>query len=178
MGYYTYYKNINIAIPKSLFGSMSTNEVSEYVVNKFREVTDCHFESVSVDFFEDNCEVWLELEESCKWYDHAKDLVTLSLHFPNSTISLDGEGEENGDIWGAYCRNGKFIKSQAVLSFWTNDKEVKEKDNILKSIVKPNINIEKIFQTQKDTEVKQVVDEKQAKIEALEQEIKSLKEST
>jgi hypothetical protein len=46
-------------------------------------------------------------EESCKWYEHDKDMVAMSLEFPGVIFKLHGEGEESGDIWDSYYLNGK-----------------------------------------------------------------------
>lgn len=47
------------------------------------------------------------LEDSCKWYDHEEDMRRLSLKFPDVVFTLNGEGEEAGDVWVKYFRNGK-----------------------------------------------------------------------
>jgi hypothetical protein len=41
-----------------------------------------------------------------KWYDHDEHMVRLSKMFPDVTFQLDGEGEESGDIWRAWYKNG------------------------------------------------------------------------
>lgn len=45
--------------------------------------------------------------DSCKWYDHEKDMVEFSKKFPLVIFHLHGEGEKAGDLWDAYFRNGK-----------------------------------------------------------------------
>ena len=45
--------------------------------------------------------------DSCKWYDHEKDMRAFSLGFPKMTFRLSGEGEENGDTWVKYFKAGK-----------------------------------------------------------------------
>lgn len=51
--------------------------------------------------------------ESCKWYDHDKDMIAMSLSFPDVLFKLHGEGEESGDIWDAYYLNGKMQTHKA-----------------------------------------------------------------
>ena len=45
--------------------------------------------------------------DSCKWYDNEDDMVEFSKKFPDVTFHLHGEGEEVGDLWDKYFRNGK-----------------------------------------------------------------------
>lgn len=33
------------------------------------------------------------------WYEHKKDMQPLAKKYPNLTFILDGEGEEQGDVW-------------------------------------------------------------------------------
>lgn len=42
-----------------------------------------------------------------KWYDHDKDMIQLSKEFPDVTFYLEGNGEEQGDVWKAIFKNGK-----------------------------------------------------------------------
>lgn len=42
-----------------------------------------------------------------KWYDWNKNMLTVSLLFPEEILMISGEGEEQGDIWEAYFKNGK-----------------------------------------------------------------------
>ena len=52
-----------------------------------------------------------------KWYEWKDHLKDVSLQFPDQVITIEGEGEESGDIWKAYFKNGKSFKAQAVLTF-------------------------------------------------------------
>lgn len=45
--------------------------------------------------------------DACKWYDHDKDMIEYSKRFPDFVFILDGEGEESGDIWRKFYKNGK-----------------------------------------------------------------------
>lgn len=42
-----------------------------------------------------------------KWYGHEEDMRELSLRFPDVLFRLDGEGEEAGDKWIKFFRNGR-----------------------------------------------------------------------
>lgn len=45
--------------------------------------------------------------DSCKWYDHNDDMIEISKKYPEYLFTLDGEGEENDDIWRSFYRNGQ-----------------------------------------------------------------------
>jgi len=55
--------------------------------------------------------------ESCKWYSHEEDLNKFSKEYPDILFTLSGEGEESGDIWKAYHKNGKVQHVNAQLVF-------------------------------------------------------------
>lgn len=56
-------------------------------------------------------------EDSCKWYDHEADMLELSRRFPEELFELHGEGEEPGDIWIKYFKNGKMQSCFAKIIF-------------------------------------------------------------
>ena len=56
-------------------------------------------------------------EESCKWYDHQDELKKFSLLHPDALFKLSGEGEDSGDIWREYYRNGKMQLCRAQIVF-------------------------------------------------------------
>ena len=45
--------------------------------------------------------------QSCKWYGHETDMKRFSEKHPEALFKLSGEGEESGDIWDEYYRDGK-----------------------------------------------------------------------
>jgi len=55
--------------------------------------------------------------DAIKWYDHEKDMLNYSLQKPEVTFLLEGEGEETGDIWRKYFKNGKMFQTKAELRF-------------------------------------------------------------
>lgn len=55
--------------------------------------------------------------ESCKWYDHEKDMRSFSKKHPKTIFKLSGEGEEAGDIWHEYYLNGKMQRTKAKIVF-------------------------------------------------------------
>lgn len=54
---------------------------------------------------------------SAKWYDHDKDMLTLSLAYPDILFTLEGKGEESDDIWISYYQNGKTQYHQAKIVY-------------------------------------------------------------
>ena len=55
--------------------------------------------------------------DSCKWYDHEKHMKLLSRIYTETTFLLEGEGEESGDIWRKYFKNGKMQVCKAEIVF-------------------------------------------------------------
>lgn len=41
-----------------------------------------------------------------KWYSYETDMKMISKRFPDLTICIYGEGEEQGDIWEHYFKDG------------------------------------------------------------------------
>lgn len=61
---------------------------------------------------------WLvdDLDEM-KWYDWKDDVADISERFPFLLFEVTGEGEEAGDLWHAYARNGKVSVVRAQITF-------------------------------------------------------------
>lgn len=55
--------------------------------------------------------------ERVKWYLWQDHLKEISLKYPEQVLSISGEGEESGDIWKAYAKNGKLQICQAQIIF-------------------------------------------------------------
>lgn len=56
-------------------------------------------------------------EEPCKWYDCEEDMTKLSAEFPQCTFILWAVGEEQGDVWKYYFKDGKHQRIKARLIF-------------------------------------------------------------
>ena len=54
-------------------------------------------------------------EEEIKWYDHEDVMRIYSLKHPGTVFKLIGEGEENGDIWHEYYKNGLMQRCKAEI---------------------------------------------------------------
>lgn len=57
--------------------------------------------------------------DNMKWYDWKEDVEKLSLRYPNLILWLRGDGEEAGDVWKAWFRNGKSVVVKPKLDFPT-----------------------------------------------------------
>ena len=44
---------------------------------------------------------------SGKWYNFKEDMLEISKLYPDIVFQLDGVGEESGDVWRIYFKNGK-----------------------------------------------------------------------
>lgn len=53
--------------------------------------------------------------DEVKWYSHVADMEEYSKKYPNMVFKLSGEGEESGDIWVEYYKNGLMQRSKAVI---------------------------------------------------------------
>jgi hypothetical protein len=47
------------------------------------------------------------MSDSVKWYDCIDHMLDLSKKHPDWLILVEGIGEEQGDVWKAYFKNGK-----------------------------------------------------------------------
>lgn len=56
-------------------------------------------------------------EDEIKWYDQEKDMIKYSKKHPNTTFMIEGEGEDSGDIWRAYYKNGKMFRTIGIVHF-------------------------------------------------------------
>lgn len=54
---------------------------------------------------------------SIKWYDYEEDMKIFSTLYPNHIFLVEGDGEESGDVWKHYFKNGKSICIQPTLSW-------------------------------------------------------------
>lgn len=55
--------------------------------------------------------------DSCKWYSWHEHMIEVSKRFPDDLLVISGDGEEQGDQWKAYFKNGKSQVCKAVITF-------------------------------------------------------------
>lgn len=65
----------------------------------------------------DNADYALGSGDSCKWYEHDDDMLRFSKLYPDATFVLSGEGEEAGDVWKTYYKNGKMQHCPGKITF-------------------------------------------------------------
>ena len=100
MGYYTSFKFKVIEGDESLIKEFrKENENAKYAVDEYGDTND-----------------------SCKWYDCEKDIVSFSIKHPKIIFMLEGEGEESGDIWKLYVQDGHVQNCRAKIVFPEFDK--------------------------------------------------------
>lgn len=54
-------------------------------------------------------------DDEYKWYDCEENMKKISLKYPNTVFKISGEGEETGDIWSRYFKNGKCQYCKAIM---------------------------------------------------------------
>jgi hypothetical protein len=57
--------------------------------------------------------------DGVKWYSNHEDMIKISKKCPSCLFTLHGEGEESGDLWYTYYKNGEFQEAKAVITYET-----------------------------------------------------------
>ena len=99
MGYYTSHR---------LETSAKNAEEEMSVIKAFREACEGARYAISDEGY---------AEEPCKWYNSSDDLIEFSKSHPEVLFTLSGEGEEAGDLWKLYVKNGKSQMARAELIY-------------------------------------------------------------
>jgi hypothetical protein len=112
MGYYTHFKlEVDVsnmtAIPEKKCANCG--QVTQLAVDPLDVIRDYELSSWGT-----IGEV-MDMEESSKWYEHEEDMKSVSKKFPDALFTLRGEGEEAGDVWVKYFRNGKMQVEKAEI---------------------------------------------------------------
>lgn len=99
MGYYTHFE---LDVDKDI---AETEHAAEY--DSWEEYVGMESEYEAPYIFED----------SRKWYDYRIDMERVSLINPGILFTLTGYGEEHGDIWRSYFKDGESQHTKAVITF-------------------------------------------------------------
>ena len=94
MGYYTLY-TITVS---------DANGDDEAIISRLSEIS-CYDLKVG------------EQSDIIKWYTNEADVTAVSKEFPHATIYIEGEGEENGDLWKAKAKAGEYQRVKARIVF-------------------------------------------------------------
>ena len=105
MGYYTRFEGSVSSKDTFALDAFKRDAANDETFGQYDMPKDCF---ITGDFFGG---------DTAKWYDWKNDLEALSKEYPTLLFSLNGEGEESGDIWKAYARNGKVITVRAEVVF-------------------------------------------------------------
>ena len=103
MGYYTRF-TASVHGPKPIYDKFVEDSKSEKTFSDY---------ALELDF-------WLGMSnnyDELKWYNWQRDCENLSKDYPNLLFVLEGEGEENDDMWKAWFRNGKSVVVRAKIVF-------------------------------------------------------------
>ena len=106
MGYYTYHtlkvRNVLPNEEEALVEAMKELDIIPYALSD----VPYHYDA--------NC-VACSGDDAVKWYEHEEDMLELSKMFPLMIFKLHGEGEESGDLWNCYYRNGESEECRAEI---------------------------------------------------------------
>lgn len=96
MGYYTNFKiDIKPEEPKDLREYLDSEDSRYYALIEALE----------------------DIGEPRKWYGHEDDMLEVSRKFPETIFELSGAGEEAGDLWRKYFKDGKIQRCHAQIMF-------------------------------------------------------------
>jgi len=86
---------------------------------KFKLELDCPDPDDLQENFEKICGFPIECldDDVMKWYNHIENMNELSKLYPEILFGLYGVGDETGDIWIRYFKNGKSQYCEAKISF-------------------------------------------------------------
>lgn len=65
-------------------------------------------------------------DEEIKWYDHEEDMRKYSKKYPDVLFKIEGEGEESGDLWVEYHKNGRMQRCKGKITFDEYDPKLLE----------------------------------------------------
>jgi len=111
MGYYTNYKLEITGNPDKVDAFYEATKIK----HRFRDKLLNYEERSEIEILHE----MLEATFNSKFYNHEQFFLKLSSNDQNRDLlfTVDGEGEESGDIWKKYFKNGKMFVSQGRIVF-------------------------------------------------------------
>ena len=117
MGYYTWFE---IGVQENK-GKYKVDDIIQYMKNEFDKNDKFYPFEYAMENDEGNesdaSYFGLNCDESSKWYEHDEEMLEMSKAFPEIVFYLHGEGEESGDLWFTYYKNGKKQYCPARIEF-------------------------------------------------------------
>lgn len=117
MGYYTHYKIAAL----DLQGRETEEDIQDLLAAALGRSNFDHEVQKSL-IFEFNL---IKDGETSKWYDWKRDMLALSVAIPDRIFHVEGEGQENGDMWTHWFCAGKqqgdhvkIIRPELDLTAW------------------------------------------------------------
>ena len=117
MGYYTNYE----------FGTKGNKtykvkDIVSYMKEQYKKSNEDKFYPFSYEFEyylndESTYDFELNSDGDVKWYYSDEEMIELSKQFPETVFYLYGVGEESGDLWYAYYKNGKSQFCPATITY-------------------------------------------------------------
>lgn len=77
-----------------------------------RDDADCYGIIASMDRYGNE-----SLYDNMKWYSCEEDMKTVSAAFPDVLFEVQVTGEETGDLWKLYAKNGKVQRADAEIIY-------------------------------------------------------------
>lgn len=110
MGYVTYYR-LKIDVPDGAPEACPKGHPRRAPDDQFCPTCGARFGESKTPFAAEDVADGLTVSDvadgnSCKWYEHEEDMAKFSAAHPGVLFTLDGEGEEAGDVWRKYFRDG------------------------------------------------------------------------
>jgi hypothetical protein len=110
MGYYTSFEMVSITGTRDNWVTGVDEQGETHRVNIGIDMAKVIFEMVQAISYD-------PFADACKWYSHEDDMKSFSRNYPTLVFTLKGEGEEAGDMWYKYFRNGKMQKAPAIVTY-------------------------------------------------------------
>lgn len=106
MGYYTKFD-------LDFQGSVEEKDIVKALAN----INPNYFDMYRTGITEEDICLDMLFEEEMKWYDATHDMIQLSEKFPDVIFTLEGHGEEFGDVWREYYKNGACQHCKGTITF-------------------------------------------------------------